>query len=129
MRSSIRLSSEKCFINYVQIFLAGCLARWRRGEPRLGRAEAPAGAPAQADIFGNYSQVRNVLTSSFGASGIGRCNVRAEQFPGDGRSWQPGTLNVDTFRIAALRESASVDSVAVRSAALRTVSRRSAWFF
>src|SRR5277367_3484045 len=34
-----RLSSEKCFIDYVQIFLAGCLAFGGAHDRRLRRAE------------------------------------------------------------------------------------------
>ncbi len=53
-----RLSSEKCFIDYVQIFLAGCLAFGGAGDRRLRRAEAQAGGVCHADIFGNCSRVR-----------------------------------------------------------------------
>jgi len=50
-----RLSSEKSFIDYLQIFLAGRLALGGAGDLRL--PETHAGSARQADNFGNRSQV------------------------------------------------------------------------
>jgi hypothetical protein len=59
-----RLSSEKCFIDYVQIFLAGCLAPGGAGGRTLRRTEARAGSACQAAILGNCSQFRKFAQAS-----------------------------------------------------------------
>jgi hypothetical protein len=72
-----RLSSEKCFTDYVQIFLAGCLAPCGA---RSKAAQVKKRSRVALTFLATVHRFENVLTHNFGASGIGRCNVRASHF-------------------------------------------------
>jgi hypothetical protein len=92
----------KCFIDCVRFFRARDLAFGGSGDQRLRRAEAQAVGVRHAGIFGRCSirKYAQPATSVHQASAVA---TFARAVSDQQRSTrQPGNLNVDTFRIAAL---------------------------